>query len=206
MAKTIDVQKIVTNFPQSSLTLYPRTRTPGYDNDSSEQLITILCAGPWVPARQNQVKAQALEWYRSNNVSDLRELNLVNVKAENPYPLFWQKKLLYNIIATCQTSFYTFNQHVEKWRSDQIPKRAILDFFDFCGVGESGTKISWSFVRDHLDHDGFPIDRWVRRGLKYFDLPIDAHYIIEACNEGGVNVSKFNYDIKAFARMNKLTG
>lgn len=205
MVNPIDVQKIVTNFPQSSLILHPKTRTPGYYLDSSEQLIDILCGGPWIPARQNQVKKAALEWYRSLNIKDLRDLNIVEI-GMSPYPLLWQKKLLHNIVATCQISFYTFNQQVEKWRLDYDSKRATLDFFDFCGVNESGTKITWIFVRDHLGHDGYPIDRWVRRGLKYFDLPLNSHYIIEACNQGGINVSKFNADIKTFARINKLTG
>lgn len=206
MVEQIHIDTLIEFFPQCLLNTSPKTYSQYYDVDPSAAFLDALCGGPWRRERQNTVRKQVREWYEAKGVKDLRDLVLHDVKIDNPYPLAWQKKVLYSVITNTKISHYTFNEKVQQWRTDPNTQKSIAEFFEYCGVGQNGSKITWVYVRDCLALDGFPIDRWVRRGLKHFKLPQNPHYIIEVCNKAGINVAAFNAEIKNFAKANNLKG
>jgi hypothetical protein len=100
------------------------------------------------------------------------------------------------MVRSLKSKDITFLNQCSKWEKNRNNwnnnwKENINEFFDMCGT-TNGTKVLWLFVRDYLQFPAFPIDRWIKKFLKKYNLPQDSWYMINICLEAGINPSHLN--------------
>jgi hypothetical protein len=153
----------------------------------SHAFLIALGAGPWRKERRAVVQGEALEWFRSR-YHDLCTVP-TNLKV---FPLAWQNKFLNNMVASLKELSIPFTAKCRSWRTTNDWKKAVIEFFSMCGVGENGSKVLWLFVRDFLELPAFPIDRHVERSLQKVGLISDAWHIIKLCELMRIDPNNLN--------------
>lgn len=155
----------------------------------------LICvgSGPWKIDRRRIVQEKALDWLDNK---DLRDIKYKYLSDFNIYPLNWQNYMLYSMVRSLKSKDITFLNQCSKWEKNRNNwnnnwKENINEFFDMCGT-TNGTKVLWLFVRDYLQFPAFPIDRWIKKFLKKYNLPQDSWYMINICLEAGINPSHLN--------------
>lgn len=162
--------------------------------DPNAALLACIGAGPWKAERRKKVQDEAIEWFR-NRWNDLCAVTPGYIMQNNPYPLVWQNRMVYDLVANLRKSPRTFYGWCNVWKDSKQHERCIREFFEMCEHPNKGTKVLWLFTRDYLNLPGFPIDRHVETFLKKLDLPTDTWYIMDLCMSVGIDPSALNRSI-----------
>jgi hypothetical protein len=175
---------------------------PDYDGswmgeEANCAMLISLGAGPWKLPRRLKIQKAALQWFLSQHVTDLAQLE--PEALDGIYPLKWQNNHLRRLIRALREKERTFadwcSAAIFEGLDDGQPRvweLYMAELFRMCGVKEMGTKVLWMFARDFLGYPAFPIDRHVRRHLEARKLPTDPWYISRSCLAGGVPAAELN--------------
>lgn len=184
--KIADIDQIHGRFRDGWKTWLPK--------DPNAAFLACVGAGPWKAKRRKAVQDKAIEWFR-DRWNDLCAVTPNYLMKDQPYPLVWQNRMLYDLVVNLRKSPRTFFGWCNVWKDSKQPERCIREFFEMCEHPNKGTKVLWLFTRDYLNLPGFPIDRHVEDFLKKLDLPTDPWYIMDLCNSVGIDPSALNRSI-----------
>lgn len=159
-------------------------------NDASKAFLISVGAGPWKEKRRYNVQKDALDWFASTYARDLGQIE--NTNFLKVYPFEWQNKFLRVLIKNLRKKDMYFSKYCEELKKQEDWKKALEDFFVFCGSTKQGTKVLWMFARDYLDIPAFPVDRHVKRAMEAKGLPTDAWEMTNLCLDAGVNPNILN--------------
>lgn len=154
----------------------------------SRAFLIALGAGPWNKDRRQTVQREALEWF-NDKYHDLIAIPEIHPKV---FPLDWQNRFLYDMVASLKKLPTSFALKVREWKETARWERSLGQLFSMCGVGEKGSKVLWMFARDYLKLPSFPIDRHIGRALAEVGLPKNPWYVVELCNIAEVDPNDLN--------------
>jgi hypothetical protein len=145
-------------------------------------LVCIAC-GPWKWPRRLKVMHAVLD--RFLGTPDLDRIEVPDAGDLDWYPLDWQNSIVTAVARKLQERHVSWRQCCQWWKETSW-REAATELFSMCGR-PNGTKTLWLFVRDHLGHPAFPIDRHVARALKKFGLPQNSWYMTQLCLDAQVD-------------------
>jgi len=184
--------------------IFSKVQAADYDgswmgDDACLAYLIAVGAGPWKIKRRESVQSDAIDWFCGQRVDDMSELDVKDIV--NVFPFAWQNAFLRNMVISLQERdlrFYSLCNHFMRVYPYHDAENAeweacIAQFFDMAGAkNKAGAKVLWLFVRDYLLLPAFPIDRWVKRALEEYNLPIDPWYITRACLVADVDPNRLN--------------
>lgn len=160
---------------------------------ASQAFLVCLGAGPWKIKRRTFIQTQALQ------ILGDRDLVNVDVNETFGFPLEWQRSKIKYIIQYLQHHSWTMDQFIISLKDMTHPVKILYDITHT----KNRAKVLDLFVRDYLKLPAFPIDRWVARRLREYNLPQNENYMIELCNIAKLDAS---YVARAFVSSGNFTG
>lgn len=146
-----------------------------------QAFLVCLGAGPWKEGRRLKVQRIALGSYKMQGSPPLRDVDPLGLG----YPLQWQIDKISKLSQALKHIEYRVDGQIAE-EFDYLCSVMISIRDPECLYGIVGRcKTVELFVRDHLKLPSFPIDRHVRRALKWYGLPDSPKVIIDGCHELG---------------------
>lgn len=144
----------------------------------SVALLLCLGSGPWKYGRRKVVQSKALEILGERDLSELKEREITLI-----FPLEWQHKYL-RLAMRYARACGGWDYACSRMRGRKLD---IAEIFEV----RKPPKVLSMFVRDFWLRDAFPVDRWVRRKLKEFELPTQERKILALFAELGLSPREY---------------
>jgi hypothetical protein len=145
---------------------------------ASQAFLVCIGAGPWKIGRRTLIQNQAVAGLENNDLSQIKNV------ACFKYPLDWQNQKVNDLIAYLNRYSLTMNQYVYYLKS--IGPCAAQHLYKSTKT-KGRAKVLDLFIRDYLKAAAFPIDRWVKRSLNAYGLPLHENFLLELCGFAGIN-------------------
>jgi hypothetical protein len=147
----------------------------------TERWLISMSLGPWKIPRTETIRDHVLKELCRRHLETLSDAQI----AALGFPLEWQTRYTAKLAIYLQNSETTMDRFCSHLRTGSGLK-ARGELQAATGAGES--KCIDYFVREALQLDVFPIDRWVRRLLSNYGIPESQEQLIELCYATGQNV------------------
>lgn len=145
----------------------------------SQAFLVCIGAGPWKINRRNLIQQGAVEALGAKDLAEVTDVNIFK------FPLDWQVQKTADMIDYLQRYKITMRWFAGWVAGFPNPIKMIYDITKTRGRA----KVLDLYARDYLKVPSFPIDRHVERILKENGFPVNEKYMIDLCNQAGLNVS-----------------